>query len=154
MAGPAPGGHAQDMNTILVGIDGSPAATQALSRAIELARATGASLAFVCVTRPNIDAARRRRRATESDRRTAELAAIVARAVGVPATTHAACGAPAEALAGLAEELGADLIVVGSRGLGSGSGALLGSVSRALLRRARRPVLVVKTRRLREHAAA
>jgi nucleotide-binding universal stress UspA family protein len=33
-------------------------------------------------------------------------------------------------------------------------GAVLGSVSLALLRRARTPVLVVKTRRLREPAAA
>jgi len=101
------------------------------------------------VTRPSAgeDAAR-------ADHRTAELAAIVARAVGVHATTHAATGAPADALAALAEELGADLIVVGSRGLGSVRGAVLGSVSLALLRRARTPVMVVKTRRLREPAAA
>jgi nucleotide-binding universal stress UspA family protein len=141
------------MNTILVGIDGSPAATQALTRAIELAQATGASLAFVCVTRPHRQEAAARR-ASESDRRTAELAAIVARAVGVPATTHSASGAPADALARLADELDADLIVVGSRGLGSVRGAVLGSVALALLRRARTPVLVVKTRRLHEHAAA
>jgi len=137
------------MNTILVGIDGSPAATQALSRAVELAQATGASLAFVCVTRPSAG-----EDAATFDLRTAELAAIVARAVGVHATTHAATGAPADALAALAEELGADLIVVGSRGLGSVRGAVLGSVSLALLRRARTPVMVVKTRRLREPAAA
>ena len=141
------------MNTILVGIDGSPAATQALTQAVELAQATGASLAFVCVTRPSVDGAATAQ-ATAADRRTAELAAIVARAVGVPATTHTASGAPAAALAALAEELGADLIVVGSRGLGSVRGAVLGSVSLALLRRARTPVLVVKTRRLREPAAA
>jgi nucleotide-binding universal stress UspA family protein len=141
------------MNTILVGIDGSAASTQALSQAVELAKATGASLAFACVSRPPADASTAAL-AADADRRTAELAAIVARAVGVSATTHAASGPPADALADLAEELGADLIVVGSRGLGSVRGALLGSVSAALLRRARTPVLVVKTRPLRERAAA
>src|SRR6185437_9203629 len=65
-----PGGHAGPMNTILVGIDGSPAATQALSRAVELAQATGASLAFVCVTRPSAG-----EDAATFDLRTAELAA-------------------------------------------------------------------------------
>jgi nucleotide-binding universal stress UspA family protein len=141
------------MNTILVGIDGSRAATQALARAIELAQATGASLAFVCVTRtrpgePETAAAR------QSDLRTAEMAAVVARAVGVPATTHASVGAPAEQLAELALTLGADLIVVGSRGLGSVRGAMLGSVSLGLLTRTRTPVMVVKTQAQREHAAA
>jgi nucleotide-binding universal stress UspA family protein len=139
------------MNSILVGIDGSAAATQALSQAIELARTTGATLAFVCVTRPGLELAPA---AVESDRRTAEMAAVVARAVGVPATTHAAVGAPGEQIAALAEELDVDLIVVGSRGLGSVRGAVLGSVSRGLLKRARRPVLVVKTHRQRVHAAA
>jgi nucleotide-binding universal stress UspA family protein len=43
----------------------------------------------------------------------------------------------------------ADLIVVGSRGLGAVAGALLGSVSRSLAEIAPMPVLVA-----REHAAA
>ncbi|MDQ0374600.1 universal stress protein [Cellulomonas humilata] len=48
---------------------------------------------------------------------------------------------PADALAGLA--VGAALLVVGSRGLGSFRGMLLGSVSHAVLREATVPVIVV-----------
>ena len=57
-------------------------------------------------------------------------------------------------LAGLADELGADLIVVGSRGLGSLRAALLGSVSLRLLETARVPVMVVKSTHARPVAAA
>jgi nucleotide-binding universal stress UspA family protein len=55
-------------------------------------------------------------------------------------------GEPAEALERVAAEVGADAIVVGSRGLGE-AGATVGSVSEALLRVADRPVLVIPPRR-------
>ena len=54
-------------------------------------------------------------------------------------------GPPAQMLVELARETGADEIVVGSRGFGSGR-ALLGSVSRALLHETDRPVVVVNRR--------
>jgi nucleotide-binding universal stress UspA family protein len=44
----------------------------------------------------------------------------------------------------LAEELDAGLTVVGSRGLGAVSGALIGSVSDSVVRHAHCPVLVVR----------
>jgi nucleotide-binding universal stress UspA family protein len=49
---------------------------------------------------------------------------------------------PAEAL--LAEAEGADLVVVGSRGLGGFSGLLLGSVSQQVAHHARCPVVIVR----------
>jgi nucleotide-binding universal stress UspA family protein len=52
-------------------------------------------------------------------------------------------GAPAEALAGLADEEEAELIVVGSRGRGAFKAAFLGSVSNSLVGIARCPVLIV-----------
>ena len=52
-------------------------------------------------------------------------------------------GNPAEQIVELARARNAPLIVVGSRGLGAVTGALLGSVSSAIIHRADRPVLVV-----------
>ena len=48
---------------------------------------------------------------------------------GVPVETHLVSDAPADALIAIAEQQGADLIVVGSRGHGAGARLFLGSVS-------------------------
>ena len=53
-------------------------------------------------------------------------------------------GDPADEIVAYADTVDADLIVVGSRGHGAVASALLGSVSRGILREARRPVLVVR----------
>ena len=52
-------------------------------------------------------------------------------------------GDPVNEILALADSIDADLIVVGRRGRGTLASALLGSVSGAVLRDARRPVLVV-----------
>ncbi len=52
-------------------------------------------------------------------------------------------GPAAEVVLGAAAEVGADLVVVGTRGLRGARRALLGSVSSAILERATRPVVVV-----------
>jgi nucleotide-binding universal stress UspA family protein len=57
---------------------------------------------------------------------------------------HARIGAPVREVLGLAEEIGADLIVMGSHGRGAVGRLLLGSVSTAVLHGARCPVLVVR----------
>jgi len=51
---------------------------------------------------------------------------------------------PREAIVQAAEEWGAELVVVGARGLGAVKGFLLGSVSTTVVRHAACPVLVVK----------
>ena len=58
---------------------------------------------------------------------------------------HAVIGAPDHEVVGLAEEFGADLIVLGSRGLGGVRRALLGSVSDSVVRHAHCSVLVVRS---------
>ena len=65
-------------------------------------------------------------------------------AMGLKGTDHRVVnGYPAERLADLADEEGAELIVVGSRGRGAFKAAFLGSVSTSLIGVARCPVLVV-----------
>lgn len=59
-------------------------------------------------------------------------------------TSEVATGDPREAIPRAAAAWGADLVVVGARGLGAFSGMLLGSVSSAVVRHAACPVLVVK----------
>jgi nucleotide-binding universal stress UspA family protein len=54
-----------------------------------------------------------------------------------------AVGSPAEGLADLADEVNAEMIVVGSRGRGAFKAAFLGSVSSSLVGVARCPVLIV-----------
>jgi nucleotide-binding universal stress UspA family protein len=68
----------------------------------------------------------------------------VRRAGGRPAIVAGPNGDPREALLEVARSENADLIVVGSRGLGAVAGALLGSVSSKVVHHADRPVLVAR----------
>ncbi len=86
--------------------------------------------------------------------RTEHEGAIDTAAAGVLlAVAHGATAEPlavadeigtAETVAAIAEQRDAEVIVVGSRGLGAFKAGLLGSTSRDLLKTTRRPVLVVK----------
>lgn len=60
------------------------------------------------------------------------------------AGSYVRVGRPDEEIVGLAEELGAGLIVIGSRGFSPLKRALLGSVSDSVVRHAHCPVLVVR----------
>jgi len=62
----------------------------------------------------------------------------------VPGTIDVRSGPVTEAIEIAALEYAADLIVIGSRGLGAFAGSILGSVARALARHASVPVLVVR----------
>jgi nucleotide-binding universal stress UspA family protein len=58
--------------------------------------------------------------------------------------SHLTSGRPEAEIVTLAEEIGAGLIVMGSRGVGGIRRALMGSVSDSVLRHAHCPVLVVR----------
>jgi nucleotide-binding universal stress UspA family protein len=61
------------------------------------------------------------------------------------AQAHLRVGRPDEQIVALAEEIGAGLIVMGSRGLGGLRRLLMGSVSDSVVRHAHCPVLIVRT---------
>ena len=63
---------------------------------------------------------------------------------GEVAEMHARVGRPDAEIVGLADELDAGLIVLGSRGLGPLRRALMGSVSDSVVRHAHCPVLIVR----------
>lgn len=106
---------------ILVAYDGSAGAEAALARAADLAAAAGASLHLVAVgrlpeyaeTRDEVDEAREQ--AERYYGRRLEEAAASLRARGLLAAVHLAFGKPSEEIVRLAGELGADLIVLGTR---------------------------------------
>jgi nucleotide-binding universal stress UspA family protein len=122
--------------TVIWATDGSEAADVALKEALHLTEPTGRLVAVHCDQR--ITGGRAGGvsfLADEQDVR-AKIKAQVEqiRAEGREAelfvrSTHAA---PAQVIAAIAEELHADAIVCGTRGLGAFSGALLGSVAQRL----------------------
>lgn len=140
------------MNTILLATDGSEPSERALAFAIDLARGTGATLEILSVRSARtprvatntlvLDVDERDER--DSPEHIAAAAAEKARFSGVDANAHAAHGDVVGCIADATRTVGAELLVVGSRGRGSVSGAMLGSVSQALVRRSPVPVTVVR----------
>jgi nucleotide-binding universal stress UspA family protein len=144
---------------ILVATDGSREAELASSSAADLAERTGSELHVVYVGHmppvfyespgawaldPDLRG-RMGERAEEGARtKLDEQVQRVREAGGEVAGAHARLGRPDAEIVGLAEELGAGLIVLGSRGLGPLRSALMGSVSHSVVRHARCPVLVVR----------
>jgi nucleotide-binding universal stress UspA family protein len=139
------------MKRIVVGTDGSPGAKVAVHEGVELARRLGAAITFVAV-RHSIPILgdpfyqRKLSRQLREARAALDEAREEAERLGVEADHEIAEGDVVDELLRAAQYCEADLIVVGSRGLGPVAGAVLGSVSRALVQYAPIPVLVVKER--------
>ena len=138
------------MERILLATDGSASAAHALEVAVTLAADTGAALDLVTVRPPHI-AGRAGSGGPINDvdsqsgaERVLEEAAARVASLGREGTRHALHGDPAEEIALLAGKVGADLIVVGSRGHGGVVGTLMGSVSQSLLKSSPVPVTVVR----------
>jgi nucleotide-binding universal stress UspA family protein len=147
------------MEKILVATDGSENGRHALDEALELAASNGAVVTILYVRHTPLpvlgDPFYQRTLSAELRRanETVTIAAGVAHSMGVDAEIEVLEGNPAGRILELARLRDVDLIVVGSRGLGPIAGTLLGSVSREVVQRADRPVLVATQRQTRHRAA-
>ena len=80
----------------------------------------------------------------EAQRLLAEQVERIEAEASITVQAHVRFGRPDEEIVTLADELGAGLIVIGSRGLGGLRRALMGSVSDSVVRHAHCPVMVVR----------
>jgi nucleotide-binding universal stress UspA family protein len=137
--------------SIVVGTDGSATAEAALERALELAKLTEARVHLVSAYEPS--RARVTGGAPAAEVRVgSDYKADVALqralgssgAQGIEIEQHAPRGDPADALLAVAEEQGADLIVMGSVGM-HGARRLLGSVPNKVSHNSPCDVLIVQT---------
>ncbi|HTT86781.1 MAG TPA: universal stress protein [Acidimicrobiales bacterium] len=136
--------------TVVVGADDSQTALQAVIAATEIARMTGGALHIVTAYEPKavkIDHVPAEFRHSSSSHPADILLDGLSRIVeqkGLKPVVHAASGDPADAIVGLAEQVGADLIVVGNRGM-KGVRRVLGSVPNTVAHAAHCSVLIFDT---------
>jgi len=138
--------------TILLAVDGSEEASAATRTAVELAERTDSELHVVHVgeVTPVFHPERHGYRARyeelqEQARRLLEEQVHEVNSAGETVSrAHLRMGRPDEEIVVLGEEIGADLIATGSRGLGGMRRALMGSVSDSIVRHSHCPVLVVR----------
>lgn len=142
--------HAARTSKVVVGVDGSPSSLAALRWAYAEAAAHGAELcAVMAAVPPPVTVSAGMPRVTNvAPRDTAErtledaVRAVVGDAPAVPVERSVVAGSPAKVLLDMSAD--ADLLVVGSRGIGGFAGLLLGSVSQQVTQHGRCPVVVVR----------
>ena len=142
---------------IVVGTDGSETAAEAFRQAVDLAKLAGAQLSIVSAYAPVSG------RKVKDQQRDApadvqyeigpredvnlvlDTAAAEARAAGVEVQTHPVEADPADALLNVAEQIKADLIIVGNKGMTGTRRYFLGSVPNNVSHHAPCSVLIIQT---------
>ena len=143
--------------TVVVGTDGSETSFRAVDRAAALAADAGATLVIACAYEPTPE----RELAHDKDVLGAEAYQVVGsapaedtvsrardRAAAAGATkieTQVVQGKASDSLRQVAVEVGADLLVVGNRGLNTLAGRIIGSVPLDVARHSPIDVLIVHT---------
>ncbi len=137
-----------EIGRIIVGVDGSEHARRATAWTADLARAVGAEVVVVHAlgllhrTASGALVASDLHRDEIADELERSWCAPI-RDAGVPYRGELREGNPVTALLDAADDAHADLLVVGSRGLGGFPGLLLGSTSTQIAQHARRPVVII-----------
>ena len=142
------------IQTITVGTDGSDTATKAVDFALDIAEKFGAKLVVASSYRPvSEDRLRREQKdapgdiqwsinPTEDVDKALRTVEEKARSRGLDVTSEAREGDPADVLCDIAEQHGADLLVVGNKGM---QRRVLGSVPNSVSHKAPCSVIIVKT---------
>lgn len=141
--------------TILLTADGSKESTLVLETAVDIAQKTASEPHVVYIRdAPDyfddffigsmVDEEDLQKLAVEAQKLLEDLVKQIDAAGGAVAQAHLRVGRPDKEIVGLGEELGAGLIVIGSRGLGGIRRALMGSICNTVVRHAHCPVLVVR----------
>ncbi|RKJ97299.1 universal stress protein [Alicycliphilus denitrificans] len=141
------------MLRILIAVDGSELALDAVRHGLELMRRGGlqATLvlghvqeeaSFIELATQGADAVAEA--SVAAGRHLMASAVALVEAAGVPYETEIALGPVAATLVDMVENCGCDALFIGARGLGGLRGAWLGSVSQALVHQSPVPVTVVK----------
>jgi nucleotide-binding universal stress UspA family protein len=141
--------------TVVVGTDGSDSSLRAVDRAGSIAAGDGAKLIIATAYFPAGDDARAQDALKDEGYKMSGNAPIYAilreareraKAAGAEdIEERPIVGAPVDALVDLADEVKADLLVVGNVGLSTISGRILGSVPANVSRRSHIDVLIVHT---------
>ena len=141
------------MERILIAVDGSPASCEAVEFGVELAAEQDAAVTLVHVVPPmdvipvtafGMGVGARPHVVSEEDRQPLVEAKAIAEQHGLGPTAKLLIGSAVDEIVACADDLDVDLIVIGSRGHGTLTSALLGSVSRGVLSESRRPVAIVR----------
>ncbi|MEJ8848599.1 universal stress protein [Variovorax rhizosphaerae] len=143
------------LQNVLLASDGSEGALQAVQRLIalrgDLREGAALNVHLLNVQRPvSGDVSRFVASGTLEDyhRERSEKALVPARALldaaGIKYTDHRRVGDPGSVIAELARAEACDLILMGARGIGTNTGALLGSVARSTVELSAVPVMLVK----------
>lgn len=139
------------MDAIVIGTDGSPDATAAVQKVIELTGAAGATVHVVCAY-PGKSALERLGMTAKQDpvNMRGVAADILARAerrlteAGFTVEKYAREGEPAQTIIEVAEESGAGLIVVGAHGTVGDTRFHIGSIATKLSHHAPTSLLIVR----------
>ena len=144
-------------SSIVVGTDGSETAGEAVRQATELANAVGGRIHLVSAFEPVGSQRLREERVEAPDDvqwmvneredvdATLRDAAEKIQGAGVEVEIYARQGDPADAILDVAEEQGADLIIVGNKGMTGAKRFLLGSVPNKVSHHAPCSVMIIRT---------
>ncbi len=136
-------------NTVLVGADDSTTARRAVEAAAEIAHMSSGTLHIVSAYESKVHSATAEGEfkglASEGDvEALLQVLSFVAKKQGLEPVLHSAKGDPADVVIKLAGDVGADLVVVGNRGM-KGVRRVLGSVPNSIAHGAACSVLIVDT---------